>query len=123
MPAFITLDTSSNFFEEIVPFAIDYVREFLAGNDMTQIASLESHQFIMKLPMTDNMRALEESDYDTNANKLHFCKVCERDIHGLIHFQNHIESRAHKNMAVSKKRKELASLVETIDSVLMKANS
>ncbi|KAI1721869.1 IPP transferase domain-containing protein [Ditylenchus destructor] len=109
VPAFITLDTSRNFFEEIVPFALDYVRAFLAGNDMTQIVSPESHLFIMKLPMTENMRALEE--------------ICERDIHGLLHFQNHIESRAHKKMSVSKKRKELVSLVETIDSVLMKADS
>ncbi|VDM45441.1 unnamed protein product [Toxocara canis] len=98
VPPIVQLDTSYDFFERIVPFGIEKVKEFLSGqstsnNDDALSCEINSAN---NLPITKG--------YEERANMVYHCDICEIDVHGTENWESHLRGKRHKRAGKAKKQ-------------------
>jgi hypothetical protein len=94
----MVLDTSKNFTDVVVPFALNCTQEFLA---LGSIATVEG-----PCVMKNQLAEIEDPDYAKKANAMFFCESCDAHIHGEVMYNRHMNGRRHRNKL--KKKQERA---------------
>ncbi|KAI6195725.1 hypothetical protein M3Y94_01021600 [Aphelenchoides besseyi] len=89
VPNCMVLNTSRDFFDDVVPFALDRIGEFLRLGTLAQTDG----PFVLKT----QFEKIEDVDYAKKANSVFFCEPCAIHIHGHNAYQAHIKGRKHRS--------------------------
>jgi len=102
VPQLLNLDASRDFFERVVPFAVEVVRRFLAGTTPL-VAELDAPLF----PLIENPELspkIAHMDYDLRANRIHYCELCAMEVQSDLGMESHIRGKIHR-LAIAKARR------------------
>lgn len=89
VPQSLTLNTSRDFFDTVVPYALIKTQEFLTSGSfiLTDSPCLINN--------SEEHKPHEDQDYIKKANSLYYCDVCSLDIHSEEGYQKHLNGRRH----------------------------
>ncbi|CAD5209889.1 unnamed protein product [Bursaphelenchus okinawaensis] len=89
VPNLLMLDTSTDFYEKAVPFALKQTQSFFNDGtfDKTAISTC--------LIDTNDLKPITDPEYAKKANQMTHCEVCNRDVHGEICWERHQLGRKH----------------------------
>lgn len=90
----LNLDTSKDFYEVVVPAAINFVEQYL---------SKERHSTSVE---DQSSNIAEYHKYQAEANQLYKCDVCKKEIHGYQLYQSHLKGNKHRYALARRKREE-----------------
>uniref|UniRef100_A0A915DQH2 C2H2-type domain-containing protein n=1 Tax=Ditylenchus dipsaci TaxID=166011 RepID=A0A915DQH2_9BILA len=97
VPKFINLNTSSDFHDVTVPFALNCVSNFLSEQEVISAEDLSlPHAALMELPDREHLSRLVDSDYERKSNLIHICECCQKELHGQKAWERHIKGKLHR---------------------------
>ncbi|CAD5213678.1 unnamed protein product [Bursaphelenchus xylophilus] len=89
VPNLIVLNTSTRFFEQVVPFALQQLETFFQTSEFDK--SIKNSCVID----TGDLVPITDPNYAQKANQMQHCEVCKRDIHGEVCWQRHLMGKKH----------------------------
>lgn len=102
IPKTLALNSSKEFVEKLVPFALKQVKQFLSGEEIDD--EKKCNGLLYKLPPLGDM--FKQEDYMENRKKIFLCDICGTEIQGKMHWKKHLEGRKHKNNLEKIKKKK-----------------
>ncbi|KAI6230391.1 TRNA dimethylallyltransferase, mitochondrial [Aphelenchoides fujianensis] len=102
VPNCMVLNTSTDFFEGVVPFALDRVDEFLRIGSVLQTEG----PFVI----SNRFPRIDDEEYAAKANAVLFCDTCGIHVHGADQFEKHLNGKVHRRGVREAEKRKAAEL-------------
>lgn len=102
----MSLNTSNDFFEKVVPSTLKIVDNFLNKKILFDNLDPYFNSILMPLPENSNQirNLFKLSNYQTKSNKIFNCSFCKIDIQSEKSWELHITGKRHKKIVAATKK-------------------